>query len=143
MPLTQVSHIIEHSSCDYSLNITVYAQQLKAFYARNPSTTVLHSNGKRQSYQWVCNDKSFTYASLRVCQNYLQLTEKGQTCTADPGNAETGRLCANTNLRVTGLAWNGKKTSVMCEYAGDAVNFLTLNCGQKGGTSLYLILENN
>jgi hypothetical protein len=121
----------------YFLTISAYIQQIQAIYARNPTaTTIIHTNGKRQSYQWVCNNHAFTFASLRVCQNYLQLTKAGDTCTADPNDVEKGRLCANTNLRVTGLAWNGKKTSVECQFAGDAVAFLTERCGMRGGEFL-------
>ena len=98
--------------------------------ARNPQFTQV---SKRQSYQWVCNTADLQFSSIRVCQNYLQLTVREETCTADPNDREKGHLCHNNDTRVTALSWKGKKETVKCKDAGDAVYFLYMNCASKGG----------
>lgn len=55
-----------------------------------------------------------------------------------------GRLCENGPTKVTGTSWLGKKETVECVKAGDAVEFLFNNCGEKGGecmTTLYISLR--
>ena len=76
---------------------------------------------------------------MRVCLNYLQLTERTATCTANPANAATGQLCQNGNVKVSGISWNGSKVSVECLYAGDAVDFIINNCGTQGGEWVFLL----